>query len=167
MCTTLYFYFCLPYSVLTPQNSVSIYHHLFQFSSVSHVQLCDPMNHSTPGLPVHHQLPEFIQTQVHWVCDAIQPSHPLLPPLLLPQSLPASGSFTMSQLFACGGRSTGVSASASVLPVNTQDWSLGCTGWISLQSKRLKSLLRHHSSKSFLTPPTSSFPSWEPLFSSL
>ena len=55
-----------------------------------------------------------------------------------PQSLPASGSFPMSQLFTWGGQSTGVSASASVLPVNTQDWSpLGWTGWISLQSKGL------------------------------
>ena len=44
--------------------------------------LCDPMNHSIPGLPVHHQLPEFTQTQVHWVGDAIQPSHPLLSPSL-------------------------------------------------------------------------------------
>ena len=55
-----------------------------------------------------------------------------------PQSLPASESFPMSQLFAWGGQSIGVSASASVLPVNTQDWfSLGWTGWISLQSKGL------------------------------
>ena len=53
-----------------------------------------------------------------------------------PQSFPASGSFQMSQLFASGGQGIGVSASASVLPVNTQDWSpLGWTGWISLQSK--------------------------------
>ena len=59
--------------------------------------------------------------------------HPLL---LLPQSLPASGSFPMSQLFTWGGQSIGVSA--SVLPINTQDWSpLGWTGWISLQSKGL------------------------------
>ena len=52
--------------------------YLVQFSSVtqSHPTLCDPMNHSTPGLPVHHQLPEFTQTHVHRVCDAIQPSHP-------------------------------------------------------------------------------------------
>ena len=65
-----------------------------------------------------------------------------------PQSLPASGSFPVSQLFAWGGQSTGVSASVSVLPMNTQDWSpLGWTGWISLQSKGLKSLLQHHSSK--------------------
>ena len=55
-----------------------------------------------------------------------------------PQSLPASGSFPMSQLLAWGGQSTGVSVSASVLPLNTQDWSpLGWTGWISLQSKGL------------------------------
>ena len=55
-----------------------------------------------------------------------------------PQSFPASGSFQMSQLFASGGQSIGVSASTSVLPVNTQDWSaLGWTGWISLQSKGL------------------------------
>ena len=55
-----------------------------------------------------------------------------------PQSLPASGSFPMSQLFTWGGQSIGVSASASVLPMNTQNWSpLGWTGWISLQSKGL------------------------------
>ena len=55
---------------------------LVQFSSVAQscLTLCDPMNHSTPGLPVHHQLPEFTQTHVHWVGDAIQPSHPLLSP---------------------------------------------------------------------------------------
>ena len=53
-----------------------------QFSSVTQLgpTLCDPMNCSTPGLPVHHQLPEFTQTHVHWVGDAIQPSHPLLSP---------------------------------------------------------------------------------------
>ena len=53
-----------------------------QFSSVpqSCPTVCDPMNHSTPGLPVHHQLPEFTQIQVHRVSDAIQPSHPLSSP---------------------------------------------------------------------------------------
>ena len=54
-------------------------HGLYQFSQ-SCPTLCDPMNHSMPGLPVHHQLPESIQTHVHWVCDAIQPSHPLSSP---------------------------------------------------------------------------------------
>ena len=73
-----------------------------QFSSValSCPTLCDPMNRSTPGLPVHHQLPEFTETQVHWVGDAIQPSHPVVPFSSCPQSPPASGSFPMSQLFA-------------------------------------------------------------------
>ena len=69
---------------------------------------------------------------------SVMPSNRLIlcrPLLLLPQSLPASGSFPMSQLFAWGGRSTGVSASASVPPMNTQDWSpSGWTGWTSLQS---------------------------------
>ena len=64
------------------------------------------------------------------------------------QSFPASGSFQMSQLFISDGQSIGVSASASVLPMNTQDWfHLGWTGWTFLQSKGLSSLLQHHSSK--------------------
>ena len=98
------------------------------------------MNHSTPGLPVHHQLPEFTQTHAHRVGDVIQPSHRAVahPFSSCPQSLPASGSFPVSQHFAWGGQNTGVSASASVLPMNTQGWSpLGWTGWISLQSKGL------------------------------
>ena len=58
---------------------VYIYLSSVQFSSVAQscLTLCDPMNHSTPGLPVHHHLPEFTQTHVHWVSDTIQPSHPL------------------------------------------------------------------------------------------
>ena len=90
---------------------------------------------SAPGLPVHHQLPEFIQTHVHWVGDAIQPSHPLLSPSLPAlKSFPASGSFQMSlELFASSGQIIGISASTSVLPMNTQDWSLlGWTGWVPL-----------------------------------
>ena len=80
-----------------------------------------------------------VQTHVHWVGDAIQPSHALPSPSpLTTQSLPAPEYFPMSQLFAWGGQSIGVSALASVLPKNTQDWSpLEWTGWISLQSKRL------------------------------
>ena len=108
-----------------------------QFTSVPQLclTLCDPMNRSMPGLPVHHQLPEFTQTHVHWVSDAIQPSS-VVPFSSCPQSLPASESFPMSQLFTGSGQSTGVLASASVLPKNTQDWfPLGWTGWISLQSK--------------------------------
>ena len=112
-----------------------------QFSSVaqSHPALCDPIDCSTPGLPVHHQLLEFTQTHVHWVGDAIQASHLLSSPFSSgPQSFPASGSFQMSHLFTSGGQSTGASASASVLPMNIQDWfPLGWTDWISLQSKGL------------------------------
>ena len=71
-----------------------------QFSSVAQscLTLCDPMNRSTPGLPVHHQLPEFTQTHVNWVSDAIQPSHPssVVPFSSCPQSLPASESFPMN-----------------------------------------------------------------------
>ena len=112
----------------------------YQFSSVAQScpNLCDPMNRSTPGLPVHHQLPEFTQTHVHRVSDAIQLSHPVSSPSPSALNPSASGSFTMSQLFAWGGQNTGVSASASVLPMNTQDWSpLGWSDWISLQSKGL------------------------------
>ena len=117
---------------------------MYLFSSVSSVSqscltLCDPMDCSTPGLPVHHQLPEFTQTHVHWVGDAIQPSHPLVIPFSsCLQSFPESGSFQMNQFFTSGGQSIGVSALTSVLPMNTQDWfPLGWTGWISLQSKGL------------------------------
>ena len=71
-----------------------------------------------------------------WCHPAISSS--VIPFSSCPQSLPASGSFPVSQLFAWGGQSIGVSASTSVLPMNTQDWSpLRCTGWISLQSKGL------------------------------
>ena len=122
-----------------------------QFSSVAQLcpTRCDPINCSTPSLPVHHQLPESTQTHVHWVGDAIQPSHPLSSPSPPALNLSASGSFPMSQLFAPGGASIGITASTSVLPMNNQHWSpLVWTGWISLQSKGLsKSLLQHHSSK--------------------
>ena len=114
---------------------------VYQFSSVAQTcpTLCDPMNHSVPGLPVYHQFLEFIQTHIHWVGEAIQPiSSSVIPFSSCPQSFPASGSFQMSQFLASGGLSIGVSASTSVLPVNTQDWPpLGWTGLISLQSKGL------------------------------
>ena len=106
-----------------------------QFSLVAQscTALWDPMNCSMPGLPAHHQLPEFTQTHVHWVGDAIQPSHPLLSP-----SNPALNLSQHQGLFASGGQSIAVSASTSVLPINTQDWSpLWWTGWILLQSKGL------------------------------
>ena len=96
------------------------------------------MDCSMPGFPVLHYLQELAQTHVHWVSDAIQPSHPL--------SFPSPPAFNLSQHQSLSNESVlhirwpniGVSASASVLPMNIQDWfSLGWTGWISLQSKEL------------------------------
>ena len=104
--------------ILWPCNCDSV-----QFSSVAQScpTLWDPMNLSTPGLLVHHQLPEFTQTHVSRVGDAIQPSHPLSSPSLpAPSPSQHQGLFPVSQLFEWGGQSTGVSASASVLPMNTQ-----------------------------------------------
>ena len=115
----------------------------FQFSSVTQScpTLCNLMNCSTLGLPVHHQPPEFTQTHVHRVSDAIQPSHPLLfpsPPAPNPSQHQSLFQWLFQSLFPWGGLSIGVSALASVLPMNTQDWSpLEWAGWISLQSKRL------------------------------
>ena len=122
-----------PLKVLLPK--------VVQFSLVAQScpTFCDPMNRSTPGLPVHHHLPEFTQTQLpssRWCHPAISSS--VVPFSSCPQSLPASESFPMSQLFAWGGQSIGVSTSASFLPKNTQGWSPSkWTGWISLQSKGL------------------------------
>ena len=67
-----------------------------QFSSLAQscLTLCEPMDHSTPGLPVHHQLPESTQTHVHWISDAIQPSYPPSSPLLLPSIFPSIGVFS-------------------------------------------------------------------------
>ena len=119
----------------------------FQFTQ-SRPTLCDTMDYSMPGFAVHDQLWEPAQTQVHRWC------HPTTSSFVVPlstwfQSCPASGSFPVSQFSALGGQSIGVLASASVLPMNIQDWfPLGLTGWISLQPKGLsKSLLQHHSSK--------------------
>ena len=90
--------------------------------SLSRVRLCNLMDCSMPGLLVHHQLPELAQTHVHQNGDAIQPSHPLSSPFSSHlQSFPASGSFLMSQFFISGSQGIGVSASASVLPMNIQD----------------------------------------------
>ena len=121
---------------------------LVQFSSVSQscLTLCDPMDCSTPGFPVHHQLLEFTQTHVHWVCDAIQPSHPL--------SFPSPPPFNLSQhlgLFQWVSSLHQVAKGlkfASVLPMNIQDrFPLGWTGWISLLSKGLSRVFSNHSSK--------------------
>jgi len=97
------------------------------------------------------------QTHVHWVGDVIQPSHPVIFFSSCLQSLTASGSFPVSQFFASGGQSIGASASASVLPMNIQDWfPLELTGLISLKSKGLSRVFESISSSvfSFLYSPT-------------
>ena len=93
-------------------------HILFEFSSVSQAcpTLCDPMDCSMPGVPVHHQLLEVTQTHVHQTI-----SSSVIPFSSCPQSLPASESFQMNQFFASGGQSIRVSVSPSVLPMNVQD----------------------------------------------
>ena len=129
-------------SISVIQEQRKAYSKEVAFSSVQSLSrvLCNRMNCSMPGLPVHHNLLEFTQTHVHWVSDSIQQqiSSSVVPFSSSPQSFPASESFPMSQLFTWGGQSTGASALASFLPKNTQGWSpLEWTGWISLQSKGL------------------------------
>ena len=117
-----------------------------QFSSValSCPTLCDPMDCSTLGFPVHHQLPELTQIHVHQVSVAIQPSHPLSspsPPCL--QSSPASGTFPVSQFFASGGQSIG-SFSFSISPSNEYSGLISFRmDWLDLLAVQgtLKSLL--------------------------
>ena len=115
----------------------NIKNHSVQFSRSVLLTLCDPMNqHSRPPCP--SPTPGVYSDSYpssQWCHPAISSS--VSPFSSCPQSLPASGSFPMSQLSAWGGQSIGVSASASVLPMNTQEWPLGWTGWISLQSKGL------------------------------
>ena len=111
-----------------------------EFSSVAQScpTICDPMNCSMPGLPVHHQLPEFIQT--HSI-ESVMPSNHLTlcrPLLLLPSTFLSIRVFSNESALHIRWPNTGVSASTSVLPMNTQEWFLlGWTGWISLLSKGL------------------------------
>ena len=133
-------FFHASFLTVYPIGFTCLFHLPVQFSSVTQscLTLCDPMDCSMPGFPVHHELLDFTQTQVHWVGDAIQPSHPCCLLLLPPQSFLASGVFPVSQFFTSGGQNTGASVSASDLPMNIQDWfPSGLTRLISLQSKGL------------------------------
>ena len=119
-----------------------------QFNSVTQScpTLFDPMNHSTPGLPVHHRLPKFTQTHVHHVGDAIQPSYPLLSSS--PPTFNLSQRQGIFQWVSSLHQVAKVLELQLVLPVNIQDLSpLGWTGLISAVQGTLKSLLQHHSSK--------------------
>ena len=102
---------------------------------LSRVRLCNPMDCSTPGLPVHHKLQELAELMS---IKSVMPSNHLCCPFSCLQSFPASGSLPMSQLFTSCGQSIRASVSTSVFPVNIQGWFLlGLTGLISLQSKGL------------------------------
>ena len=134
----------LPSLLFLKMYPLEMHHQLSQFSSVqfSRSFMSDSLRphesqHSRPPCPspAPGVYPNSCPSS-RWCHPAISSS--VVPFSSCPQSLPTSGSFPMSQLFAWGGQSIGVSASASVLPMDTQDWSpLGWTGWISLQSKGL------------------------------
>ena len=129
--------------------------------SLSHVRLCDPMNRNMPGLSVHHQLPEFTQTQVHWVSDAIQPSHPL--------SSPSPPAFNLSHhqgLFQWVSSSYQVAKglelciSFIISPSNEYSGLISFRmDWLDLLAVQgtLKSLLQHHSSKASILPHSAFF----------
>ena len=122
-----------------------------QFSSVAQscLTLCDPMNHSTPGLPVHHQLPEFTQTYVRWISDTIQPSHPLCPLLLLPSIFPSITVFSNESALLIRWPKYWI-FNFSISPSNEYSGLISFRmDWLDLLAVQgtLKSLLQHHSSK--------------------
>ena len=122
-----------------------------QFSSVAQscLTLCDPMNRSTPGLLVHHQLPEFTQTHVHWVSDAIQPSHPLSSPCP-PASHPPSITIFSNESTLRLRWPKFWSFSFRISPSNQHPGLISFrVDWLDLLAVQgtLKSLLQHHSSK--------------------
>ena len=132
-----------------------------QFSSVtqSYLTLCDPMNCSMPGLPVHYQLPESTQTHVHWVSDAIQPSHPLLSP-----SPPSLNLSQHEGLFQWVSSSHQVAKywrfSFNISPSNERSGLISFRmDWLDLLAVQgtLKSLLQHHSSKASILPCSAFF----------
>ena len=117
----------------------SLSHRVFELCLCSIIQscstLCDPVDCSTPGFPFLYYLPECSNScpLSQWGYLNISSS---AAPFSCPQCFPASGCFPVKQLFTSGGPS--IEASASILPMNTQNWfPVGWTGWISLQSKRL------------------------------
>jgi len=133
--------------VESPSNAIFLHNYLnvpILFSSVrfSHSVISDSLRphgpqHTRPPCPSPTPGVYPNSCPLSWWCH-LTISSSVVPFSSFPESLPASGSFPKSQLFAWGGQSIGVSVSTSVLPMNTQDWSpLGWTSWISLQSKRL------------------------------
>ena len=139
-------WYCPPFFIIAIFSSVQ------SVQLLSHVRLCDSMNRSTPGLPVHHQLPEFTQTHVHRVSDAIQPSHPL--------SSPSPPAPSTSQHQSLSNESTVSmrwpkywSFSFSIIPSKEHpgliSFRMDCLDLLAVQGT-LKSLLQHHSSKALI-----------------
>ena len=133
-----------------PNSPLLSWKYNLQFSSVTQScpTLCDPMNRSTPGLPVHHQLPESTQTHVHWVGDAIQPFHLLCPLLLLPSIFPSIRVFS-NESALCIGWPKDWSFSFNISPSNVHPGLISFTmDWLDLLAVQgtLKSLIQHHSS---------------------
>ena len=121
--------------------------------------LCDPMNRSTPGLPVHHQLPKFTQTHVHRVRDAIQPSHPLSSPSPLALNLSSIRVFS-NELAFCIRWPKYWSFSFSISLSNIYSGLISFrTDWFDLLAIQgtHKSLLQHHSSKASILQHSASF----------
>ena len=144
-----------------------------QFSSVAQscLTLCNPMNHSMPGLPVYHQLPESNQTDVRWVDDANQPSHPLSPLLLLPSVFPSIRVFSNESALHIRWPKNWC-FSFSISPSNEHPGLISFRmDWWDLLAVQgtLKSLLQHHSSKAsillnsafFLVQLTSIYDYWK------
>ena len=136
------------------QHKITLYIFHFlsdQFISVAQscLTLCDPMNCSTPGLPVHHQLPEFTQTQVHRLGDAIQPSHPLSSPFPLVPNPPSIRVFSNESTLRMRWPKYW-SFSFSIIPSKEYQGLISFRmDWLDLLAVQgtLKSLLQHHSSK--------------------
>ena len=133
-----------------------MYNNSVQFSSIIQLcpTLCDPMDCSMPGFPVHHQLPELAQTHNH------QWHHPTISFSVVTSSwhqyFPVLGSFLVNQLFTSGGQNIGASALASVLSMNIQDWfPLGSTSLISLKSKGLSRVFSSTTVQSINSPALS------------
>ena len=145
-----------PLSVTKSLKHLEIYWLAARFSSVqlssvaqSYPTLCDPMDCSTPGFPVHHQLPKFTQTQVHWVCDAIQPSHPLLSPSPPAFNFPRIRVFSNESILHIKWPKYW-SFSFNISPSNEHSGLISFRmDWLDLLVVQgtLKSLLQHHSSK--------------------
>ena len=127
---------------------------------LSHVCLFVTPDCSMPSSPVLPYLSEFAQTHVHWVDDAMQPSHPLTSPSPPAFNLSQNqGSLPMSWFFSSGSQSIGALALASVLPMSIQGWFFFRMDWLDLLAVQgtLKSLLQHHSSKALVLRHSASF----------